>query len=55
MRFILGIVQSVSKPVSLTLLADYFPQNKRSTINSIYSSGMYVGSALASFNIFLIS
>jgi sugar phosphate permease len=36
-------------------LADYFPINKRSTVNSILNSGVYIGSALSSFSIITIS
>ena len=35
MRFILGILQSFNNPSSLTLLADYFPIERRSTVNSV--------------------
>jgi sugar phosphate permease len=35
MRFTLGILQSFNNPSSLTLLADYFPIERRSTVNSV--------------------
>jgi MFS family permease len=35
MRFVLGILQSFNNPSSLTLLADYFPLERRSTVNSV--------------------
>jgi MFS family permease len=54
MRFILGAFQSAQTPTSLTLLSDYFPKNKRSTVNSILNSGVYIGSALSSFSIITI-
>ena len=54
MRFLLGILQSISNPTSFTLLADYFPQEKRTTVNSIQNSGIYIGSALSSFSILAI-
>jgi sugar phosphate permease len=47
----MGVFQSVGNPASLTLLADYFPQSKRSTVNSIWNSGIYVGSAVSSLGI----
>jgi len=54
MRFILGAFQSAQTPCSLTLLSDYFPRNKRSTVNSILNSGVYIGSALSSISIITI-
>lgn len=54
MRFILGAFQSAQTPTSLTLLSDYFPRNKRSTVNSILNSGVYIGSALSSISIITI-
>ena len=38
----------------MTLLSDYFPKNKRSTVNSILNSGVYIGSALSSISIITI-
>lgn len=55
MRFALGMLQAAQTPCSLTILADYFPINKRSTVNSILNSGVYIGSALSSFSIITIS
>lgn len=45
---------SVCNPLAYSLIRDYFPPNRRSTANSIYSSGIYVGNAIASLNIILI-
>lgn len=55
MRLFLGVFQSVGNPTSLTILADYFPPERRSTVNSIWNSGIYIGSAISSFAILSIS
>ena len=48
MRFLLGVLQSFNNPSSLTLLADYFPLERRSTVNSVQNAGIYIGSGLSS-------
>ena len=45
---------SVCNPLAYSLIRDYFPPNKRATANSLYSSGIYVGNAIASLNILFI-
>ena len=50
----MGVVMSVCNPLAYSLIRDYFPPSKRSTANSLYSSGIYVGNALASLNIIMI-
>jgi MFS family permease len=37
------------------LIRDFFPPSHRSTANAIYSSGIYVGSAISSISIILIN
>ena len=54
MRFLLGILQSFNNPSSLTLLADYFPLERRSTVNSIQNAGIYIGSGLSSLGTYII-
>ena len=39
----------------MTILADYFPPERRSIVNSIWNSGIYIGSAISSFAIIAIS
>ena len=51
MRFVLGILQSVGMPATLTLIQDYFPPERRTTATSIQNGGMYLGSALSSLSI----
>ena len=49
-RVLLGIAQSFSGPAAHTLISDTFPASRRATANSIYSSGIYLGAALASLS-----
>jgi MFS family permease len=43
MRIALGIICSICNPAAYSLIRDYFPPAFRSTANSIYSSGIYLG------------
>jgi MFS family permease len=54
LRFLHGAVSSAINPLAYSLLADYFPQDKRSTANSILSSANFIGIALSSMTIILI-
>ena len=42
-RIGLGIAQSFCGTPSYSLISDYFPPEKRTTANSIYSIGIYIG------------
>ena len=55
LRFLLGAVQSAFIPTSYSLIADYFPPEYRSRANAVSISGSYLGSALASLTVLLIS
>ena len=55
LRALQGIVMSVCNPLAYSMIRDYFPPSKRSTANSLYSSGIYVGNAMASLNILYIN
>ena len=55
MRFLLGVAESVCNPAAYSLIRDYFPPSHRSTANAIYSSGIYVGSAISSISIIAIN
>jgi MFS family permease len=55
MWFILGATQSAIKPVIFSLLNDYFPKEKITTANSILTSGSYIGAALNTLCVFMIS
>ena len=49
-RVLLGVAQSFSGPAAHTLISDTFPASRRATANSVYSSGIYLGAALASLS-----
>jgi MFS family permease len=49
-RVLLGVAQSFSGPAAHTLISDSFPPSHRATANAIYSSGIYLGAALASLS-----
>ena len=55
MRVIHGCMNSASNPVSFSLVADYFPPDKRATANSIIQAGNYIGVGISSFSILLIT
>lgn len=40
-------------PAAYTMISDLFPASVRGTANSIYSSGVYLGGALASLSLLL--
>ena len=54
-RFFLGVFESVCNPAAYSLIRDYFPPSHRARANAIYSSGIYVGSAISSISIVLIN
>lgn len=54
LRFFHGAVSSATKPLAFSMVADYFPQDKRSTANSILSGANFIGIALSSMTIILI-
>jgi len=55
LRTLLGICCAFCNPAAYSLIRDYFPPTRRGTANSIYSSGIYIGNALSSASICLIS
>lgn len=55
MRPLLGILSSIFNPLSFSILADYFPADRRATANSIIQSGNYIGWGLSSISIMAIS
>jgi sugar phosphate permease len=48
-----GSAQAFTTPAAYTLLSDLFPEEARATANSLYSSGVYFGGALASLCVLL--
>lgn len=55
MRVFEGILSSATNPLSFSIIGDYFPPDKRATANSIIHSGSYIGNAMSSISILLIS
>ena len=55
MRVFHGMFNSASNPLSFSLIADYFPPDKRATANSIIQAGNYIGVGVSSLSILLIS
>lgn len=53
-RFMHGALSSSINPLAFSLVADYFPTDKRTTANSILSAANFVGIALSSMTILLI-
>ena len=52
-RGLMGLSQAFTNPAAYGLIASTFPEARVSTANSIYSSAVYVGGALASLTILL--
>lgn len=42
-----GIGEASASPAAYSMIADYFPKEKRATALSIYSAGLYIGGGLA--------
>lgn len=55
MRILHGMMNSASNPLSFSLIADYFPPDRRATANSIIQAGNYIGVGVSSLSILLIS
>ncbi|MGE4609785.1 MAG: MFS transporter, partial [Myxococcota bacterium] len=45
-RIGVGIGESSATPAAFSMLSDYFPPERRATVLSIYSSGVYIGAGL---------
>ena len=54
-RMMLGFFEAFCGPPAYSLIVDYFPPEVRTTANAIYAFGIYVGNALSSMIIVLIS
>ena len=54
-RFLTGIFQSVFNPCAYTIIADLFHPDYRTTANSFFNSGIYLGGGLASIGTLLIA
>ena len=54
-RMMLGFFEAFCGPPAYSLIVDYFPPEIRTTANAVYAFGIYVGSALSSIIIIMIS
>ena len=54
LRFLHGTISSAINPLAFSLVADFFPPDKRGTANAVLSSANFVGIALSSMTILLI-
>lgn len=48
-RVMVGVGEATLAPAALSLLGDYFPPQKRASVQSVYASGITVGAGLAFF------
>ena len=48
-RVMVGVGEATLGPAALSLLSDYFPPQKRASVQSVYASGITVGAGLAFF------
>src|SRR4029079_9719556 len=46
-RIGVGIGEASASPAAYSMIADYFPKERRATALSIYSSGLYIGGGIA--------
>jgi MFS family permease len=51
----LGLFQSGCGAPAYSLIADYFPPERRTFANSVYNLGIYIGQSLSSLTIILIN
>lgn len=51
MRVLHGGLSAATNPLSFSIVADYFPPEKRGTANAVLSTGNFVGIALSSLSI----
>jgi MFS family permease len=51
----LGVFESACNPAAYSLIADYFHPSVRTTANSVYSLGIYIGGALSSISTLIIN
>jgi MFS family permease len=55
LRVLQGLAMGCTTPAAYGLLADLFPANLRSTANSLFASGIYLGGGLSSFSSLLVA
>lgn len=54
-RMMLGFFEAFCGPPAYSLIVDYFPPEVRTTANATYAFGIYIGNALSSMIIIMIS
>lgn len=54
MRILLGLFEACIGPPAYSLITDFFPPEKRTLANSMYSFGIYIGVALSNLTIIII-
>lgn len=50
----LGVFEAFAPPAAYSMVADYFPPEKRTTANAVLSLGIFVGAGLASITTIMI-
>ena len=55
MRVLLGLLEACLVPTVYSLISDFFPPEKRTLANSIYSMGMFIGTALENLTVIIIN
>ena len=55
MRMIHGVTNSMTTPITYSLVSDFVPPERRATANSILSTAVYAGISLSSLSVLLIS
>lgn len=55
MRVVHGVLNSLTNPIAVSLIADYFPPERRTFANSLGTAGIYAGEGVASLSIGLIA
>ena len=53
-RMLLGVFEAFAPPAAYSLIPDYFPPEKRTTANAVFSLGIFVGASLASITTIMI-
>jgi MFS family permease len=53
-RMLLGVFEAFAPPAAYSLVADYFPPERRTTANAVLSLGIFVGAGLASVTTIII-
>jgi MFS family permease len=55
MRLAHGVLNAVTTPLAMSILADYFPPERRTFANSVINGALYAGEGIASLSIHLIA